>query len=547
MLLSISISNFILIDFIDLEIKSGLTVLTGETGAGKSIILDALVCTLGERASNKLIRNKDKPANITATFDIRNKQEIKNFLDEQGIESDENLILRRSISSDGKSKAFINSVPCTISQLQFCRDYLVEICGQHDSRGLLDSSQHIKLLDQFASIKLEDVKNKYKAFRKLESDFKLFKEKLAKSEIEKSFLKMIIQELKDLSIKNDEENELTEQRKLLSEGTKIKDSVKASEDLISNAILPSIYKLQKELAKFDYFKSQLEMVNKGCIEIEESLDSITEVYSKFGSEYDNLESLEDRLFKIRSIARKYNTLSEEFPELLKSKEAELEILENAEFTTSEFEKKLLEAKNIYLQEAKKISELRAEASKKLQEKILEHFADLKLEKADFKIEQQVYGSESQYSELGIDKIIFLIKTNPGMPFDQLSKIASGGELSRFLLAIKVASLNEDAIPTMIFDEIDTGVSGAVSSAIGRKLSHLAKNGQVIVVTHQPQVAAYADNHLVVSKEVVGDSTAVFINTLDKVGKEQEVARLLSGEDVSEESIAAAKKLIQLAA
>lgn len=548
MLLSISITNFILIDSLELDLKSRLTVLTGETGAGKSIILDAIQCALGDRASNKYLRDKNKTATISLMFDISKLLDLKNLLAEQDFDVSEGLILRRSISTDGKSKAYINDIPCSVGQLQSLKDHLLEICGQHDSRGLLDNAQHIHLVDQFARADLTHVNKAFQDWKKLDHELKELKLKLERSEIEKSFLKSVIHELKELNIKDGEEQSLSDQRKLLQEGGKIKESVTTSSVIITSSILPNIYKLQKELNRYDdFFKEPIKMINNACIEIQEAESSIADLSSKFSSEYDNLESLEDRLFKIRSIARKFNTLSEDFPKMLKDKEAELSLIENSKDAIESLEKSLNLAKESFLNQAKKLSLLRASEIKKLEKKILGQFADLKLDKAEFKVEHVIAESSSDYSAKGIDKIKFLIKTNPGQPFDQLSKIASGGELSRFLLAIKVSCTDTTSVPLMIFDEIDTGVSGAVSSAIGRKLLQVAKNAQVLVVTHQPQVAAFANNHILVSKSIKNNQTSVQVRELSKDEREEEVARLLSGEKISEESFAAAKKLMQAAA
>lgn len=548
MLLSISITNFILIDSLELDLKSGLTVLTGETGAGKSIILDAIQCALGDRASNKYLKDKTKAATISLVFDISELHDLKKLIIEQGLDASEELILRRSISTDGKSKAYINDIPCTIGQLQNLKDYLLEICGQHDSRGLLENSQHINLLDQYAKIDLVNVSKSFLDWKKLDQELKDLRLKLERSEIEKSFLKSVIFELKELNIKEGEEQSLAEQRKLLQEGGKIKESVTSSHNIISALILPNVYKLQKELNRFeDFFKEPIKMINNACIEIQEAESSITDLSSKFSSEYDSLQSLEDRLFKIRSLARKFNTLSEDFPKMLTEKEAELSLIENSKDAIESLEKSLNIAKETYLKYASEVSKLRAKEIKNLEQKILDQFADLKLDKAEFKVEQIVVESTNDYTVKGIDKIKFLIKTNPGQPFDQLSKIASGGELSRFLLAIKVSCADTTSVPLMIFDEIDTGVSGAVSSSIGRKLLQVAKNSQVLVVTHQPQVTAFANNHILVSKSVKNNQTSVQVRELNKDEREEEVARLLSGEKISEESFAAAKKLMQAAA
>jgi DNA repair protein RecN (Recombination protein N) len=548
MLLSLSIQNLILIDSLTIDFEKGLSAFTGETGAGKSIILDALMYTLGERTNSKLIKDPSKNAVAVATFNSPD-QDIVEYLKELGIDASDELILRRVISPDGKSKAFVNDTSISIGALQELSKNLIEICGQHDSRGLMNSSSHLGILDTFSKVDKTIISSAHSKYSKIKRDLSDLKTKLEKAEIEKSYLLVLIEELDVLNPQPHEEQTLADKRKFLSESSKISEALESSMDKLGNSKLMSeLYAIQRDLEKYEqFFALPLKSLNSAIIELSETANVLQDISRKNEFDATTLEEIEERLFKLRSVARKYHTLSDLLPEFLATKKAELELIDNSAEAVSKLEKMLIQAKEEYLKIATDASKKRAKAAEALANSVSTELKNLKMDKADFKVETNSNPNEDNWTSTGFDQVSFVIKTNPRQPYTQLAKTASGGELSRTMLAIKVALTSSKSIPTLIFDEIDTGISGAVSDAVGRKLAELALSAQVLIVTHQPQVVAYSNHHFLVAKETNKDSTSVNVRSLNSQEKQAEIARMLSGQELSDESLAAAKRLMQSAA
>lgn len=552
MLNSISISNFILIEKLNVEFQTGLTVLTGETGAGKSIILDALQTVFGERATSKALKESDKPATISASFEISKLSGLINYLTEQGLyeAEDENLILRRIIYPDGKSKAFVNDIQVNLSTLSNIALYLVEICGQNDSKGLLNTNSHLALLDSFAGIdselqKLEKVYTDYKA---LDVKYQQLTTKRQQSEFETTYLTSLLKELDNLNYQPNEENDLSERKRLLTDSIKAKEALKKAMSIFEdNAVLRNLHTLQKEINRFpEFFHAVHNSLDSTVIEIEEIYHHLStlEKQTPDSSQY---QMMEERLFKIRSTAKKYNILPEQLHEFKASKQLELDSFAKLDDEIENAGKFIEKLKKEYHNLAMIISKKRLESSTQLSKKINSELQSLKMVNAEFKIDINTLEKPESWTSKGIDQIKFLIRTNIDGNFDQINKVASGGELSRTMLAFKVAITNVKFLPLMIFDEIDIGISGAVADAVGKKLANLAKLYQIIVITHQPQVAAYSNQHLLVAKKEHNKTTITEVLTLDNEQKQNEIARMLSGHNITPESIAAAKKLIQFAA
>ncbi len=548
MLLSLSIQNLILIDSITIEFNAGLTAFTGETGAGKSIILDALMYAMGERANSKLIKDSAKLASVTATFSNKNA-DLSDYLLELGIDNSNDLILRRVLTPEGKSKAFVNDTSVSVNTLQELSKYLIEICGQHDSRGLMNPSTHLSLLDTFARVDRKKIELAHSNFAKLKKDLSELKAKLEKAEIERSYLESVIEELDAINPQPDEENGLAEKRKFLNESAKISEVLNSSISRLNDSkILSELFNTQRDLEKYeDFFASPLKSLNSALIEINETAQQLQEIARKNEFDSTTLEEIEERLFALRSVARKYHTLPSLLPDFLKEKRAELSLIDNSTEAVASLEKMLKLAREEYFNIAQAVSSQRNKAAAILSKSVNAELKNLKMDKADFKVEVSDDQAEQNWGPYGFDTVNLLIKTNPGQPYSLLSKTASGGELSRSMLAIKIALTNTKSIPTLIFDEIDTGISGAVSDAVGKKLAELAQNSQVLIVSHQPQVVAYSKHHNLVVKEIRNNSTFVSVKTLSTQEKQAEIARMLSGQEVSAESLAAAKKLIQSAA
>lgn len=550
MLQTLTISNFLLIDNIELELKPGLTVVTGETGAGKSIILDALLLVLGNRASGKIIKDPTKPAVLSASFALPQAFALKVKLEELGFVLNDELILRRIFGIDGKTKAYINDIPVGVAALAELKEYLLEICGQHDSRGLLDPSTHLNLLDTFNdhTEDLTTLKKFYHHYTQLKNELIDLKEKGNKADFEMKYLQTVVEELRTLDIKPNEEETLVAERKTLLDNAKAQDAFVKAQEIMDSNLLGSLYALERELIKFpEIFAEPLSLVKTATLELEEAQGALKALATRFNPDDTTIDEIESRLFKIRSTARKYGITATQLLEFLIQKQTELSNFTNITSTIVQTEMQFAQAYDHYFTLAQKISKIRHATAEKLRKAVLSELKELKMDKADFRVEIISNPQELDFGATGFDNVRFLVCTNPGSPYGQLDKVASGGELSRIMLALKVAMANVKSVPVLIFDEIDTGISGAVSDAVGRKLALLAKAYQVLVVTHQPQVAAYGHNHLLVAKHSTNKSTQISIAELDLMSKNQEIARMLSGDTLTDESLAAAKRLVQSAA
>ncbi len=551
MLQSISISNFILIDNLEINLSAGFTALTGETGAGKSIIIDALLIALGERANSKLIKDASSPSVIAISVSTDGLSELILKLEEYGIEAGSGLIIRRNIYSDGKTKAFINDTPVSINLLSEIRSYLIEFCGQHDSRGLLNSNTHINLFDKYIGIeaKIGQLSMLYHAYKKAKENLEALIARNQKVDLELDFLNHTIQELSALSPKEDEETLLVERRKMLQDSAKAQDTyVRAYDKIGSGEVILEVTRIQKDLEKFpEVFGEVVEALNRTIIELEEAKISLKDLSSLFGNSSSELEQAEDRLYALRGAARKFSVSPNELPAFLKKQKQEFEDLKNISGQIDKGTSILEAAREDYVKLATSISKTRLMSSDKLASVIVGILGELKMPQADFKVEIETHKEESAWRASGFDSVKFVVRTNPGSAYGTLEKIASGGELSRIMLALKAGLASVKSVPVLIFDEIDTGISGAVSEAVGRKIAALAKRYQVLTITHQPQVAAFCDNHLYIEKSFSENSTGISIRALSPSERVKELARMLSGEVVTEESVAAATKLIAAAA
>lgn len=545
MLLTLAIKNFVLIDDIEINFEKGFSVISGETGAGKSIILSALMLALGEKLSGKrVVRANCKEAVVSATF--ISSVDLQKYLDEYGVPESQEVIVRRRISEDGKSKFYINDIAVNNSTVSGLKDYLIEISGQHSSRGLLEKSNHIKLLDEFAGATQDvaEINKLYKEMKSLEAQYISLLDKKERSEVEREFLTDMLKELDDLNARNSEEDDLIEKRKALQDKHRIIEIMqKASQRFNSGGILTTLYSIEKDMERGgDLFTKALEPLLKGVSELREFEAQLEEIQNAFPSDYD-LENLESRLFKIRSAARKYGFQSSLVEEFVSTKRRELDEIQDLDSTIKKTRESYDSAHERYLELSRKVSAKRAESAVKLKGRIEAHLSDLKMEKVEMNIVVRQAPDESHYTSNGIDFIEFLVRTNVGQQFGDISKTASGGELSRIMLSLKLALSENNMVTTIIFDEIDTGISGSVSSAVGRKLKELSSDMQVVAITHQPQVVASADAHLQVQK-TSGDDVTVEVKALSQDEKVREIARMLSGEVITAESLAAAESLMR---
>ena len=560
MLESLSINNIVLIDRLNIELSKGLCVLTGETGSGKSILLDALGLVIGYRSNSRLLRNGEEKGSVIATFDINNNQKCKKLLDELDIEYDDKIIIRRVLFDDGRSKAFINDVQITQSFLQNVGETLVEIHGQNEQIGLLNSSLHRGILDEFGNLtekqnivasifeEMKNAKNKLEDLKKQKDD----------TEREQDYLRHIINEIESLNIQQGEEQELSDKRILLMNkekvlnvlnevqnslegqgGNSVEKSISSAQHTLSRGIGLGENLIENDKNAFSEIVDNLELASEN---ISEALYKINKIFDNLGFDGNTLESVEERLFAIRGLARKLNIQPDMILDLKIELEKKLELLDNQEIFMSDLEKELTNLKNKFIKEAKELSNLRKETAKKLSKELMQELIPLKMEKTSFDVEFKEL-DENNWNKYGIDSVKFIASTNPGMPMGELSKIASGGELSRFMLALKVVLSQINSVPTMIFDEIDTGISGAVAEAVGERLKKLAEHLQVLVVTHQAQVASKGNYHIKVRKQQDNDKTTTIVDILNKEERIKEVARLFSGEIITDEALKVAEKMM----
>ncbi|WP_454849893.1 DNA repair protein RecN [Rhizobium binxianense] len=553
MLIQLSIRDIVLIERLDLAFETGLSVLTGETGAGKSILLDSLSLALGGRGDGGLVRHGEDRGQVTAVFDVGMEHDARRLLRENGIDDDGDLIFRRQQSADGRTKAYVNDQPVSVQLMRQAGQMLVEIHGQHDDRALVDTNAHRTLLDAFAGIGEEAgaVADLYRFWRDSERSLKKHREKVESAAREADYLRTSVEELEKLSPEDGEEEELAERRQKMMKAERIAgDIAEASEFLNGNASpVPHIASLVRRLERKSHeapglleetvalLDAALDQLSNAQMEVEAALRK---------TEYDpkELERVEERLFALRAASRKYSVPVSELPALAARMIADLADLDAGEEKLGRLEAEVAAAKANYDAAARSLSEKRHHAGEALADAVMAELPALKLERARFMVEITTDPGEAAAD--GIDVVEFHVQTNPGTRPGPIMKVASGGELSRFLLALKVALADRGSAPTLVFDEIDTGVGGAVADAIGQRLKRLSERVQVLSVTHAPQVAARAATHLLISKGPVSDGSekiATRVATMAQKDRTEEIARMLAGASVTEEARAAAKRLL----
>jgi len=553
MLIQLSIRDIVLIERLDLAFETGLSVLTGETGAGKSILLDSLSLALGGRGDGGLVRHGEDKGQVTAVFDVGMDHGARKLLRENGIDDEGDLIFRRQQSSDGRTKAYVNDQPVSVQLMRQAGQMLVEIHGQHDDRALVDTNAHRTLLDAFSGIS-EDVQTVgalYRQWRDSERTLKKHREKVEAAAREADYLRSSVEELEKLSPRDGEEDELADRRQKMMKAERIAgDIAEASEFLNGNASpVPHIASLVRRLERKSHeapglledtvalLDAALDQLSNAQMEVEAALRK---------TEYDpkELERVEERLFALRAASRKYSVPVTELPALAVRMISDLADLDAGEERLTKLDAEVAAAKASFDSAARSLSEKRHHAGDALAQAVMAELPALKLERARFMVEITTDAEEATAE--GIDVVEFHVQTNPGTRPGSIMKVASGGELSRFLLALKVALADRGSAPTLVFDEIDTGVGGAVADAIGQRLKRLSERVQVLSVTHAPQVAARAATHLLISKGPSGDGSdkiATRVATMAQKDRREEIARMLAGASVTEEARAAAARLL----
>lgn len=556
MLVSLAIGNVVLIDRVDLVFGSGLCVLTGETGAGKSILLDSLGLALGMRANAGLVRgaSSGNHATVTATFVPEPGSAVHALMDEHGLEITEEgefLILRRTVDSAGRSRAFVNDQPVSVSLMRQIGEALVEIEGQFATQGLMDTANHRAALDSFGGLHdlHRQVADFHEIYRKAQTDLERAEAQLSKAREDEEFLRHAVDELRTLAPQPDEESQLADMRALLMHGEKLVEAIKTAdtalttgdgvEDRLGSAIRALTRHTEAAQGRFDPILDALERATDG---IADALTLLRRVMAETEPDPKRLDDCEERLFALRAAARKHNVAVSDLPVLQEKLSARLATLEDGGAELIELKKARDEAYGKFITAAESLSKKRKMAAASLDKAVALELPPLKLEKAVFTtvVERR---PETEWGANGLDRIHFEVSTVPGVPGGPLARIASGGELARFLLALKLVLQTANAVSTLVFDEVDSGVGGATASAIGERLARLAEDVQVLVITHSPQVAAFGAYHLRVAKEESGEDIVTVVEDLKKPERREEIARMLSGAEITEEARAAADSLI----
>jgi DNA repair protein RecN (Recombination protein N) len=549
---SLSIRDIVLIEALDLEFGPGLTVLTGETGAGKSILLDSLGLALGNRADSGLVRQGTEKAQVTASFASPapgSKLAAALAENDIDIEPGEPLIIKRSVKADGGSRAFINDQPCSATLLRAVGSQLIEIHGQHDDRGLINPKGHRALLDAFAGVEAAAVREAFDAWQAAKAALEQAKADVEAAEQDRDYLEHSVAELVKFAPQPGEEQELALDRATMMKGEKLTGDLEAIRSAFdgSNGGLASLRAAARRLDRIaedhPLLKEALEALDRAIIDAGEAEDKLDEAAAALSFDPQRLDDMETRLFDLRGLARKHRVEPDQLSNLLNELQKKLAAISDGGRTLEELEASLAKSKAAYVAAAEKLRAQRARAAKALDKAVAGELAPLKLDAARFETFLEEL-AEEHWNKGGMDRIEFLISTNPGAPLAPLGKIASGGELSRFILALKVALAEEYDLKSIIFDEVDRGVGGAVASAIGDRLSRLSKGAQLLVVTHSPQVASKGDAHMLINKSLSGTVSRTDVRALDDEGRRQEIARMLSGADVTDEARAQADRLLE---
>lgn len=556
MLIQLAIRDIVLIDRLELHFVEGLSVLTGETGAGKSILLDAFALALGGRGDGSLVRHGEAQGQVTAVFDCPLDHPARRIATDADIDVDGDLILRRVQIADGRTRAFVNDQPVSVQVLKAIGSTLVEIHGQHDDRALVDPVTHRAILDAFGGLsgEAQAVADAARRVREARQALQDHRARIEKARKEADFLRHAVEELTKLAPQPGEEEALAERRILMMQSEKVAQDLNEAYEAVAGSASPvpvlsaAVRKLERRGAQApSLVEPSVKALDAALVAIDEARAALEEAVR--AAEYDprELEQTEERLFALRAAARKYDVPADELATLRQRFVEDVASIDAGEERLAELEAALKEADKAYMAAAKTLSEGRKKAAKALDAAVQAELPPLKLERARFITEIQT--DEDSRDPGGFDRVEFWAQTNPGTRPGPLMKVASGGELSRFMLALKVVLADKGSAPTLVFDEIDTGVGGAVADAIGQRLARLAKRVQVMAVTHAPQVAARAESHFLIAKEGVRGSerVATRVVPLDDGPRREEIARMLAGATITEEARAAAARLLEAAA
>jgi DNA repair protein RecN (Recombination protein N) len=555
MLSRLSIRDIVLIDRLDIDFAGGLAVLTGETGAGKSILLDAFALALGARGDQTLVRHGIEHGQVIAAFEVERAHPVRQILKANDISAEDELILRRMQFADGRTRAFVNDQPVSVQVMKQLGSALVEIHGQHDERALVDAGTHRRLLDAFGGLDGDAAKvEALWAARRAASDAaEAHRAEVERAKREGDWLRHAVEELDKLNPQSGEETALAERRTGMMQAEKVAEDLREAHDVLAgaNSSVPALSGVIRRLERRSAQAPQLidpavKALDTALTALEETRGHLEAALRTADFDPAELERIEERLFALRAAGRKYNVPVDELAALARKYLADVALIDAGEEKLKELEQAAAQAETAYRAAAEALSKARAKAAIALDKAVNAELPPLKLERATFS--SKIDTDPAAAGPNGIDRVEFWVQTNPGTKPGALMKVASGGELSRFLLALKVVLADRGSAPTLVFDEIDTGVGGAVADAIGLRLARLAAGVQVLAVTHAPQVAARADRHYLISKDALeqGKRVATRVIEVAEEKRREEIARMLAGAEITNEARAAAERLIKAA-
>jgi len=555
MLTHIHIWNFAIVEKLDIEFDSGLTVLTGETGAGKSILLDALNLALGDRADTSVIRHGNDKAEISVTFSLHDAQEAGSWLAEHEMQSEDECIIRRTISRNGPSKAFINGIPATVQQLRELGEMLVDLHGQHEHQSLLQRDIQRRLLDDYANHKdlLLQVSTTYESWLALQEQWQRLSTANKDRDSRLELLRYQVQELESLNLQAGETQELEAEYKRLANASHLLQTAQQVlgilEENENSAVHQALNQTHSDISDLANVDVQLqpvaELLNNAIIQVQETISELRHYADNLELDPERLQEVENRINAMHSLSRKHRVDAEELVTLLPALQQERDELEQADMKLDGLQKQIQQASEAFTKAAAKLTQSRKKTAKLLSEKISDAMQGLSLQGGKFEVQLETL-PDPRWNAQGCEQVEFLVSANPGQPVKPLNKVASGGELSRISLAIQVITAQAARIPTLIFDEVDVGIGGRVAEIVGLQLRALGQHRQVVCVTHLPQVAALGHHHLQVSKQTGKDTTVTDIKQLDNKQRIDEVARMLGGIEITDQTLSHAKEMIERA-
>ncbi|MFY2509535.1 DNA repair protein RecN [Vibrio pectenicida] len=551
MLVHLSVNNFAIVKSLQLELSSGMTTITGETGAGKSIAIDALGLCLGGRAEANMVRQKEEKAEVSAAFTLEDNVNATRWLEDKDLLDGNDCILRRIINKEGRSRAFINGSPVPLSQLKSLGQLLINIHGQHAHHQLMKNDYQMTMLDQYAGHDnlLKSTRNAYQTWRQSDNHLKQLKENSAANLAKKQLIEYQIKELNELSLDEGEYERLEQEHKRLSNSGELATTCQQAIELIYEGeeinalgILQSANNSLIQLAELDNSLTQLPaMLTEAMIQIEEANCELRSYLDSIEVDPARMSYVEERFSKVMSIARKHHVLPDELYQHHQDLQQQIRALDCSDEKLDELQQGVAETYQGFLTSAEKLSKSRCRYAKELNKLITTSMQELSMEKAQFCIDVDKHNSHP--SPLGINNVCFLVSTNPGQPLEPIAKVASGGELSRISLAIQVITAQKVDTPSLIFDEVDVGISGPTAAVVGKMLRKLGQSTQVLCVTHLPQVAGCGHQQLFVAKQTKAGKTETQMHALNTEQRISELARLLGGSEITESTIANAKELL----